>query len=193
MRRNQKLALVLGSIGAVSFSVGWYCDPGASITLVVSLVTGVTAALSQLSTRDLIARAQQLVDRGADEAFYDDGDQFEQAKLMRSRVEKLIIWPIILGVLATTTAVIRTVIQNHVWTSLAFTFGFLALSLSIILWRANYELTRVMDADRHQRAITKGQTNMAKEIASYKPSRKTAPSELKLVGHASQPVRHDPS
>lgn len=145
---NARLPVYAGIVGGVAFSIGWLIAPSPSAVVAFSLVSGITAALGQITTRDLLARSQSIVDRGIDEFHNDGGEKLIEARANRDRIEQLSWSPIVFGVLGSTFAVLRTTYVHPLWTGLAFACASLALLVSTLLFilnrilRTDFELLR---------------------------------------------------
>jgi hypothetical protein len=150
-------AVFSGLIGGTAFTVGWIWDPAQPAVLTTSLVCGLAAIFGQMSTRDLLARAMSLAERGADEVLVDGGEMVVEAEGMRKRIADLAIATQVIGVLAPTAATLRQMLPNQGLSGASFAFGFIALFLSYRLYAANTCLAGLVIEERRRRAIRKTQ------------------------------------
>jgi hypothetical protein len=135
-------------VGAGAFSAGWIFSPSSSAVVALALVSGMTAALGQITTRDLLARSQALVDRGIDDFYNDGGEKLAQARANRNRIERLSWSPIIFGVLGSTFAALRTIYAHPLWTGSALACAGIALVVSAMLFALNRILGAHLEAQR---------------------------------------------
>ena len=115
-----RVAYLVGSVAGAAFIAGWLLDPAAQTTMVTALVCGIAAVLGQLSTRDFLARAQQLIDRGIDEVYVDGGELLSQARVTRERIDQLALTALVSGVLAPFFGTLRSIYSVPLWAAAAF-------------------------------------------------------------------------
>lgn len=181
LRRVSAFAWIAGATGGTAFVIGWLANPSPQATLAVTFVCGLSTALNQLGTRDLLAKAQGLVDRGADESIRDGGQLLSDARRLRARVEALALDPVIAGVIAPACATLGTMFLHPLWAALAFSASTVALLSAGLLFKANRQLTQLLERDRTERAHAK---HMAEIGAQIKPTdRSKAPSDPNLMGY----------
>lgn len=161
------VTVVVGLLGALAFAAAWVFDPGPQATMAVTLVCGFATVLGQLSTRDLLGRAQALIDRGADEVTADGGELLSQSRIMKDRIERFVLAAQVTGILAPFFGALRALYDTHLWSALAATCAFVALILSVWLFFANRALSKIVDADRERRARAKAQRDAAKPITDF--------------------------
>lgn len=143
-----RLPVYAGILGASAFSIGWMSAPSSSAVVCLAFVSGITAALGQITTRDLLGRSQTLIDRGIDDFYNDGGEKLVEARANRDRIERLSWDPIIFGVMGSTFAAIRTIYAHPFWTGSAFACASVALLISALLFALNRALGANLEAQR---------------------------------------------
>jgi hypothetical protein len=146
------IAIIVGFLSGGAFVAGWILDPGPKVTLVTTLMCGMATILIQLTGRDLVSRAQVLIDRGADDSAEDGGELYSAALRMKDRVEKLLFAALASGVVATAFAALRVLDDNRAWSAIAFACAVAAVVISSALFAGNRALGSMIDSDRVRRA-----------------------------------------
>ena len=178
-----RVAYLVGIVAGAAFIAGWVFDPGAQTTMVTALVCGIAAALGQLSTRDFLARAQQLIDRGIDEVYADGGELLSQARVIRERIDRFALTALGGGVLAPFFGTLRTIYAVPIWSAAAFACAVGSVILAVVLFAANREFGALLEIDRLNRAKAKQlRETLADSKAKQPVSQATDPN---LMGYGS--------
>jgi hypothetical protein len=180
---HSRLPIFIGCVGGGTFAVGWLIAPGANLVLAISLVSGMTAALGQLTTRDVLSRAQASVDRAADSFYSDGGEAMAKAIEFRDRIEKIAWGPLICGVVAPAAATMRSIYNHPFWSGLALCFAAVSLMLAALLFGLNRILTAALDTERVGRAQAKRQADVLSASSKKFEAAVSSKTDPNLMGY----------
>jgi len=145
--------IFIGLLGAVGFVLGWVLDPAKESIMVVALVCGTAGSIFQISVRELVARAQALVDRAIDRSIEDGGEFLDEARETRERVSKLGRALLMFSVLAPAFAAARGIYPEAWLSAFAFCFSTMAVSLSLLLQVAHREFNVCVETERQAKLL----------------------------------------
>lgn len=140
------LPVSAGVIGAIGFATGWVFDFGKDISLVTSLICGMTGVFAQNASRELLTRLQALVDSGINKCDTDGGEFLDTSRCARLRVENLSLTALTLGVGSPVLAACYSITTLRFFAASALCTALISFLMAVLLFFANRALRELWES-----------------------------------------------